>query len=238
MGTIRSAGATAILLSLFTHPAAAADFVNIIGAGAKNDENNASIASVPFSGVAAGNSIIVTLQASGLDGELSCSDPVNGTYDADVTSGEAADGRIAIASKHNVLALQFGDLITCTYPLFFGASSIGAYEFSVSSRTTRSIRRRKTPPPSRGGFFRPHGRDGSGGRARFRARLGAERIPDSDLRAGGRVHPALRDGQPDPDVPDRELGRAVRGERNRLGRRRIGRHRSPPIASRPTSATA
>ena len=131
MGTIRSAVATAILLSLFTHPAAAADFVNIIGAGAKNDENNGSITvSVPFSGVAAGNSIIVTLQTSGLDGALSCSDPVNGTYDADVTSGEAADGRIAIASKHNVLALQFGDLITCTYPLFFGASSIGAYEVS------------------------------------------------------------------------------------------------------------
>ena len=131
MGTIRTAVATAILLSLFTHPAAAADFVGIIGVGAKNDENNASITvSVPFSGVAAGNSIIVTLQASGLDGELSCSDPVNGPYDADVTSGEAADGRIAIASKHNVLALQFGDLITCTYPLFIGASSIGVYEFS------------------------------------------------------------------------------------------------------------
>ena len=136
MGTIRSAFATAILLSLFSHPAAAADFVNIIGAGAKNDENNSSITvGVSFSGVAAGNSIIVSLQTGGADGVLSCSDPVNGTYDFDVTSGEAADARIAIASKHGVAALQFGHSITCTYPLFTGASSISAYEFSGLAAT-------------------------------------------------------------------------------------------------------
>ncbi len=131
MGTIRSAVAAAVLLSLFNHRAAAADLVNLIGTGARNDESNSAITvSVPFGGVGAGNSVIVTLQAGGEDGVLSCSDPINGTYDTDVSSAAAADARIAIASKHNVAALQFGDLITCTYPVFSGASSIAAYEFS------------------------------------------------------------------------------------------------------------
>ena len=66
------------------------------------------------------------------------------------------------------------------------------------------------------------------------------------VRAGRRVTPrCFGDGQPGRDLPDRELGRAVRGERSRLGRRRLeggsGRHRSRrgrPLRRRHAAMTA
>lgn len=122
-------GAAGIVILLSQSAAYAASFVKVVGTRARTNVSNSSITvSVPSSGVAAGDSVVVTLQAGDLDGAIGCSDPVNGAYGVDVVSA-AGSPRIAILSKHNVAALSFGDLITCTYPLFSGASSAGAYEF-------------------------------------------------------------------------------------------------------------
>ena len=125
----RFLGAAGIVLLLSPLPAHAASFVNVVGTRARNTVTNSSItANVPSSGVAAGDSILVTLQAGDVDGAIGCSDPVNGSYAVDAIS--AGTPRIAILSKHNVAALSFGDVITCTYPEFSGASSVGAYQFT------------------------------------------------------------------------------------------------------------
>lgn len=138
MGTIRSAatilrksaGAAALLLFLSPQAADAAGFVKTIALRTRTSTTNSSItASIPSSGVAAGNSLILTLQAGDLAGAVSCSDPVNGVYDSDIVS-TAGTTRIAIVSKHNVAAMGFGTVITCTYPLFNGPSSLGVYEFT------------------------------------------------------------------------------------------------------------
>ncbi len=103
--------------------------MKVVGTRARTSATNSSITvSVPSSGVAAGDSIVVTLQTGDLDG-IGCSDPVNGAYAVDVLS-PAGSPRMAILSKHNVAALSFGDVISCTYPEFSGGSSVGAYEFT------------------------------------------------------------------------------------------------------------
>ena len=122
---------TAAIFVVLTQPEAtlAASFVKVLGTRARTSAVNSSITvSVPSSGVAAGDSIVVTLQTGDLEG-IGCSDPVNGSYGVDVVSA-AGSPRIAILSKHSVAALSFLDLITCTYPEFSGASSIGAYQFT------------------------------------------------------------------------------------------------------------
>jgi hypothetical protein len=137
MRNIRSAvalakltGMAAILLLASREAMDAGTFIKVIGARTRNNVSNSSITvSVPSSGVAAGNSIVVTVQVGTLGGALSCSDPSNGTYNTDVVSAPGGAG-IAIASKHNVAALAFGDVLSCSYPLFNGAASMSAYEFS------------------------------------------------------------------------------------------------------------
>lgn len=138
MGSIRSAAwlgrlaKFAAILILSPAFADAASFVKTIRTNTRSSSTvaNASItAPVSSSGVAAGNSIILTVQVASLGGSVACSDPKNGAYSTDITSPSGVGG-IAIASKHNVVALVSGDVITCTYPSFNGASSIGAYEFS------------------------------------------------------------------------------------------------------------
>lgn len=125
----RFLGAAGILVLLSPLPAHAASFVKVVGTRTRNTGTNSSItANVPSSGVAAGDSILVTLQAGDVAGAIGCSDPINGSYAVDVIS--AGTPRIAILSRHNVAALSFGDIITCTYPEFSGASSVGAYEFT------------------------------------------------------------------------------------------------------------
>jgi len=136
MGSIRSAvslgklAKIAAILLLAPAAADAASFVKVVRTGTRTNVSNSSItALVPSSGVAAGNSLIVTLHVGSLGGAVSCSDPSNGAYSTDVVSAVGGAG-IAIASKHNVAALGFGAAITCTYPLFSGASSVSVYEFS------------------------------------------------------------------------------------------------------------
>jgi hypothetical protein len=123
---------TAAIFVVLTHPEVtlAASFVKVLGTRARTSAVNSSITvTAPSSGAAAGDSIIVTLQAGDLEGAISCSDPVNGAYGVDVVSA-AGSPRIAILSKHNIAALSFLSPITCTYPEFSGASSMGAYEFT------------------------------------------------------------------------------------------------------------
>jgi hypothetical protein len=123
-------GAAGILVLLSHPPAHAGSFIKVVGTRARTSVANSSITiNIPSSGVSAGDGIVVTLQAGGLDGAIACSDPVNAAYGVDVVSA-AGSPRIAILSKHNVAALSFGDVITCTYPEFSGASSISAYEFT------------------------------------------------------------------------------------------------------------
>src|SRR5687767_2859479 len=138
MGTTRSAatflrksgGAAVALFLLSALSEGAAGFVKTVGIRTRTSVTNSSItASVPSSGVAAGNSVILTLQAGDVAGAISCSDPVNGVYDSNVVSA-AGTTRVAILSRHNVAALGFGAVITCTYPVFSGPSSLGVYEFS------------------------------------------------------------------------------------------------------------
>jgi hypothetical protein len=137
MGSIRSAvwlGRFAKFAAILILAPAVADasFVKAIGSrtrGPLTVANSSIAAQVPSSGVAAGDSIIVTVQVASLGGAVACSDPVNGAYNTDVVSPSGGAG-IAIASKHNILALSGGTLITCSYPAFDGASSVGAYEFA------------------------------------------------------------------------------------------------------------
>ena len=130
MGTLRSALAVTVLFLGFGPTAYSASFVKVAATRTRSSSLNSSIAApIPTSGVAAGDSIIVTVHVGTLAGAVTCSDTVNGAYDVDVTSPPGSAG-IAIASKHNVAALGFGDEVTCSYPQFNGASSMTVYEFS------------------------------------------------------------------------------------------------------------
>ena len=111
----------------------ASGLVKTIGTRTRTNVLNESLAIVvPSSGVASGNSVIVTVHVGSLatGGAISCFDAKNGTYDVDVASPAAGGPATAIVSRHNVTALTFGELIMCTYPTFNGASSMSAYEFS------------------------------------------------------------------------------------------------------------
>ena len=110
-------------------------FVKNIAATSRTTVTNSSITlTVPAAGLAGGNSIIVGLQVGAPIGAVSCSDPKNGAYNTDVVTA-AGTTRVAIVSKHNVVALVGGDVITCTYPIFNGVSVVTANEFSGLSAT-------------------------------------------------------------------------------------------------------
>jgi len=132
-GAIRSArllAAAGIVLLLSPPAARAGSFVKTVGTRSRNIVGNSSITvNVPSAGVAAGDSLVVTLQAGDVAGAIDCSDPANGAYGLDVVSN-AGSPRVAILSKHNVAALSFNAAITCTYPSFDGASTVGVYQFT------------------------------------------------------------------------------------------------------------
>jgi hypothetical protein len=140
MATVRSAfhftrlaAIAAVLFSAARQPVDAASFVKMVGSrtrGSSTVANSATTVNAPSSGVAAGDSIIVTVHVSSLGGTVACSDPTNGAYNTDVVSPPGVGPGIAIASKHNVAALGFGAVISCSYPAFDGASSMSVYEFT------------------------------------------------------------------------------------------------------------
>src|SRR5262249_25089039 len=78
-------------------------FVQTIGTNTKNIVTNNSITvTVPVAGVAAGDSIIVTLRVGSFAGAIGCSDSQSNTYNTDITSPLSGAARSAVVSPHNV----------------------------------------------------------------------------------------------------------------------------------------
>src|SRR4029453_6913348 len=124
---------TAVLYVAARQPIDAAGLVKIIRTRTRTNVINDSISVLaPTTGVAAGNSVIISLHVGSLaaGGAISCLDAHNGAYNGDVVSPATGSAAIAIVSRHNIGPLTFGELITCTYPSFNGASSMSAYEFT------------------------------------------------------------------------------------------------------------
>ncbi len=87
---------------------------------------------VPASGVAAGNSIIVWLAMDPASGTVSCTDSASNSYavDRDQINGSGTSGvRTVVLSAHNLNALVSGNTITCTHPSV-AARALSASEFS------------------------------------------------------------------------------------------------------------
>jgi hypothetical protein len=98
---------------------------------------------VPPAGVAAGNSILVSIYASSSTVTFACSDSKSNAYSQDVAAGGGGVPRSAIVSAHNVVALVSGDTIACTFPTSSTGSGMSVNEFSGLSpvpldRTTSS----------------------------------------------------------------------------------------------------
>jgi len=110
-------------------------FVQTVGTATQSSSSNSSITiTVPAAGVAAGDSIIVSVTAGTFAGAVSCSDTKANSYtiDADITGA----GRLFVCSAHNVTALASGDTITASYPGFSGVTTASANEFSGIAPTT------------------------------------------------------------------------------------------------------
>jgi hypothetical protein len=84
---------------------------------------------VPASGVASGNSLIISIFAGGSVGTFLCSDTRGNAYWQDVAAGGGGVARSAIVSAHNVAAL-LGDTITCTFATTSTGSGMSVNEFS------------------------------------------------------------------------------------------------------------
>ena len=85
---------------------------------------------VPPAGVAAGNSLIISIYASSNTVTFACSDPKGNAYSQNVAAGGGGVPRSAVVSAHNVVALVSGDLITCTFPNSSTTSGMSVNEFS------------------------------------------------------------------------------------------------------------
>jgi len=87
--------------------------------------------------VAAGDTILVAVNAGTFVGAVGCSDSKGNTYsvDSDVT----ANGRLFVCSARNVTALGLVDTITATYPGFSGLSVAVATEFSGVTTLDQSL---------------------------------------------------------------------------------------------------
>src|SRR3989344_7818150 len=128
----------ALLMGGGQQATAAATFVKNIGTATKTANPNANIsATVPASGVAAGNTIIASFGASTVIGTPSCTDSKGNTYTVDVTRINGTSGRVTICSAPVVTALVSGDTITASYPSFSGGPSMSATEFSGLLSATR-----------------------------------------------------------------------------------------------------
>src|SRR5438552_1199014 len=131
--------ATLALGLLFTITASEARagiaFVKNIGTSSSETAGTTIAVTVPAAGVAAGDSIILTLAMGDASGTVSANDSsgVN-TYSvaADVTN--ASNVRTVILAAHNVTALASGNTITVTHPSV-SVRALSANEFSGLSPT-------------------------------------------------------------------------------------------------------
>src|SRR5438093_1808002 len=131
--------ATLALGLLFTITASEARagiaFVKNIGTSASATTGTTIAVTVPAAGVAAGDSIILTLAMGDAIGTVSATDSKGNSYSvaADVTN--AANVRTVMLAAHNVTALASGDTITVTHPSVT-ARGLSANEFSGLSPTS------------------------------------------------------------------------------------------------------
>ncbi|TMB21692.1 MAG: hypothetical protein E6J71_07790 [Deltaproteobacteria bacterium] len=128
--------ALAVLFGLAASEAVAAiTFVKNIGTSSSETAGTTIAVTVPAAGVAAGDSIILTLAMGDASGTVSANDSsgVN-TYSvaADVTN--ASNVRTVILAAHNVTALASGNTITVTHPSV-SVRALSANEFSGLSPT-------------------------------------------------------------------------------------------------------
>jgi len=106
-------------------------FVKTIGTTALSSKSSSTAIAVPAAGVAAGNSIILSLALNPSTGAVSCGDTRGNGYTAnlDVSNGSGNSGvRIVVLSAHNVNALSSGQTISCAHPSV-AARALAANEF-------------------------------------------------------------------------------------------------------------
>ncbi len=85
---------------------------------------------MPPAGVAAGDSILISIFAGSSTVTFACSDSKSNAYSQNVAAGGGGIPRSAIVSAHNVAALVSGDTITCTFATSSTGSGMSVNEFS------------------------------------------------------------------------------------------------------------
>ena len=115
---------------------AAITFVKDIGTNSSAVTGTTIAVTVPAAGVAAGNTVILTLAMGDAAGTVTATDTSSNTYTvaADVTN--AAHVRTVILAASNVTALASGHTITVTHPSV-ASRALEASEFSGVSKTAR-----------------------------------------------------------------------------------------------------
>src|SRR5205809_3687201 len=132
----RAIATLALLLPLAAAEARAGiAFVKNIGTNASATTGTTIAVTVPAAGVAAGDSVILTLAMADASGGVTATDSKGNTYSlaADITN--ASNVRTVILAAHNVTALVSGDTITVTHPSA-SVRALSANEFSGVSPTS------------------------------------------------------------------------------------------------------
>lgn len=95
---------------------AAIAFVKNIGTNSDSGGTTSMAVTVPAAGVAAGNSVIITLATDYTTNPVTCSDSRGNTYTINADRGYSSYARVVVCSAHNITALSSGDTITVNYP--------------------------------------------------------------------------------------------------------------------------
>ena len=85
---------------------------------------------VPGAGVAAGNTVIVSIYAGSSTTTFGCADSQGNSYGQDVAAGGGGVPRSAIVSSRLATALGSGDTITCTFTTSSTGSGMSVNEFT------------------------------------------------------------------------------------------------------------
>lgn len=131
-------------------PPATIRLVKTIGGAALSTSLNSTISIVvPQAGVAAGDTVIVAVEAGTNSGAVGCSDSRGNSYA--VRTDLNAVGRQFVCSARLTAALQAGDSIRATYPSFSGLTVATATEFSgLSALDVKRVAGGNSAAPSSG----------------------------------------------------------------------------------------
>jgi hypothetical protein len=103
--------------------------VKTVATGSLSKSGNTTLSlTVPGSGVAAGNTLVVAVSTGTFRGTVGCQDSKGNAYA--VRADATGAGRLFVCTAERVRALTGGDTITVTYPGFSGTSMATAAEFS------------------------------------------------------------------------------------------------------------